>query len=130
MSCAYSGRGYSCLFFLIFDLLDVITESFISDHNSPSLDSLSIGDSCCRRRKYPDKSEIMRCRIQGIRSCFGRTGSVNTSQFLFKRQQMEFLLLKIIECIPHSGDMNNVMFGDETMGYYETIGGGAGAGKV
>lgn len=27
------------------------------------------------------------------------------------------------------GDMNNVMFGDETMGYYETIGGGAGAGK-
>ena len=29
-----------------------------------------------------------------------------------------------------AGDMNNVMFGDESMGYYETIGGGAGAGPV
>lgn len=33
-------------------------------------------------------------------------------------------------CAASQGDMNNLTFGDESFGYYETIAGGAGAGPT
>ncbi|VDN28143.1 unnamed protein product [Cylicostephanus goldi] len=51
-------------------------------------------------------------------------GNVLTSQRLCD------VILGAFEAVAASqGCMNNVTFGDETMGYYETIAGGAGAGE-
>ena len=50
-------------------------------------------------------------------------GNVLTSQ------RVVDLILKAFQvCAASNGCMNNLTFGDETFGYYETIGGGAGAG--
>ena len=52
-------------------------------------------------------------------------GNVLTSQRLVD------LIFKAFQvCAASNGCMNNFTFGDETFGYYETIGGGAGAGPV
>jgi 5-oxoprolinase (ATP-hydrolysing) len=50
-------------------------------------------------------------------------GNVETSQ-----RVVDVLLGAIGRVAASQGTMNNVAFGDETFGYYETIGGGAGAG--
>ncbi len=50
-------------------------------------------------------------------------GNVETSQ-----RVVDVLLGAIGRAAASQGTMNNVAFGDETFGYYETIGGGAGAG--
>jgi 5-oxoprolinase (ATP-hydrolysing) len=50
-------------------------------------------------------------------------GNVETSQRI-----VDVLLGALGKVAASQGTMNNVAFGDETFGYYETIGGGAGAG--
>jgi len=51
-------------------------------------------------------------------------GNVETSQRI-----VDVLLGALGKVAASQGTMNNVAFGDETFGYYETIGGGAGAGE-
>ncbi|MEQ9825081.1 MAG: hydantoinase B/oxoprolinase family protein [Puniceicoccaceae bacterium] len=51
-------------------------------------------------------------------------GNVETSQ-----RVVDLLLLAFGQVAQGQGTMNNVLFGDDRFGYYETIGGGAGAGK-
>jgi 5-oxoprolinase (ATP-hydrolysing) len=50
-------------------------------------------------------------------------GNVLTSQ-----RVTDVILLAFQACSASQGCMNNLTFGDQTMGYYETIAGGAGAG--
>lgn len=50
-------------------------------------------------------------------------GNVTTSQRI-----TDIVLKAFKACAASQGDMNNFTFGDEKMGYYETIGGGSGAG--
>jgi len=51
-------------------------------------------------------------------------GNVTTSQRI-----VDVLLEAFGACANAQGCMNNVSFGDETFGYYETVGGGSGAGE-
>ena len=51
-------------------------------------------------------------------------GNVETSQRI-----VDVLLGAIGRVAASQGTMNNVTFGDERFGYYETLGGGAGAGE-
>ncbi len=51
-------------------------------------------------------------------------GNVETSQRI-----VDVLLGALGKVAASQGTMNNVAFGDETFGYYETIGGGSGAGE-
>ena len=50
-------------------------------------------------------------------------GNVTTSQRI-----TDIILKAFKACSASQGDMNNFTFGNESLGYYETIGGGAGAG--
>ncbi|XP_064467437.1 5-oxoprolinase-like [Ornithodoros turicata] len=50
-------------------------------------------------------------------------GNVLTSQRI-----VDVIFMAFGTCAASQGCMNNITFGDDTMGYYETIGGGAGAG--
>ncbi len=50
-------------------------------------------------------------------------GNVETSQ-----RVVDTLLRALGLCACSQGTMNNTLFGDDTFGYYETVGGGAGAG--
>lgn len=50
-------------------------------------------------------------------------GNVETSQ-----RVVDTLIKALGLCACGQGTMNNTLFGDETFGYYETVGGGAGAG--
>ncbi len=52
-------------------------------------------------------------------------GNVETSQ-----RVVDVLLAALGVCAASQGTMNNVTFGDESFGYYETLGGGGGAGKT
>jgi len=52
-------------------------------------------------------------------------GNVLTSQ-----RTVDVIFLAFSACAASQGCMNNVLFGDETFGYYETVAGGAGAGPT
>lgn len=52
-------------------------------------------------------------------------GNVLTSQ-----RVTDVVLRAFQACAASQGCMNNLTFGDDTMGYYETIAGGAGAGPT
>lgn len=52
-------------------------------------------------------------------------GNVETSQ-----RVVDVLLAALGVCAASQGTMNNVTFGDESFGYYETLGGGGGAGPT
>lgn len=49
-------------------------------------------------------------------------GNVLTSQ-----RVVDVVLKAFAACAASQGCMNNITFGDETMGYYETVAGGSGA---
>lgn len=49
-------------------------------------------------------------------------GNVQTSQ-----RVVDVILQAFEACAASQGCMNNITFGDDTVGYYETVAGGAGA---
>jgi 5-oxoprolinase (ATP-hydrolysing) len=63
------------------------------------------------------------CILDPPRGCAVAGGNVETSQ-----RVVDVLLGALQLAAASQGTMNNVTFGDERFGYYETIGGGAGAG--
>lgn len=58
------------------------------------------------------------------------TAAVVGGNVLTSQRVTDVVLLAFRACAASQGCMNNLTFGDETMGYYETIAGGAGAGAT
>ena len=69
--------------------------------------------------RIPERSLLSPSRDRAVAG-----GNVETSQRI-----VDTLLGAIGRVAASQGTMNNVTFGDERFGYYETIGGGAGAGE-
>jgi 5-oxoprolinase (ATP-hydrolysing) len=56
------------------------------------------------------------------------TAAVVGGNVLTSQRVTDVILLAFEACAASQGCMNNLTFGDATMGYYETIAGGSGAG--
>eukprot|EP00293_Proteomonas_sulcata_P004384 CAMPEP_0184323286 /NCGR_PEP_ID=MMETSP1049-20130417/129509_1 /TAXON_ID=77928 /ORGANISM="Proteomonas sulcata, Strain CCMP704" /LENGTH=252 /DNA_ID=CAMNT_0026644743 /DNA_START=61 /DNA_END=819 /DNA_ORIENTATION=+ len=59
----------------------------------------------------------------------GEDAAVVGGNVLTSQRVVDVILKAFGACAASQGCMNNVTFGDDTFGYYETIAGGAGAGK-
>jgi 5-oxoprolinase (ATP-hydrolysing) len=82
---------------------------------------IQLNGGCLRpvRVRIPERSLLSPSRDRAVAG-----GNVETSQRI-----VDTLLGAIGRVAASQGTMNNVTFGDERFGYYETIGGGAGAGE-